>query len=78
MDPIFGYLNDLMIIGGDMPIFSVTMCKVVYFDSHYHSYVVSTTPNTALYSTLYDYNVYHGHILRDGLTYITLKYYFVS
>ncbi len=44
LDPIFGYLNDILVVGGDiMAIFSLALCKVSYFDSHYHSYVVLVT-----------------------------------
>ena len=74
LDPVFGYLNDLMVIGGDKVIFMVLMCCVLYFDSHYHSYVVSVGSQKLLISDILDHNVYHGHTLSDGLTYIPLKY----
>lgn len=40
LDPIFSRLDDLMVIGGDIIIFIVSTCKVLYFDSHYHAYVI--------------------------------------
>ena len=67
LGPIFGYLN---VVGGDMAIFSLALCKVSYFDSHYHSYVVLVTQQRSFFSIckLFDHNVYHGHTLGDRLT----------
>ena len=59
-----------------MVIFVLSLCKVLYFDSHYHAYVINFTPHQSFLTTILDHNVYHGHKLADGLTYITLKYFF--
>ena len=77
LDPIFGQLDDFFVIGGDIVIFCVTLCKVLYYDSHYHSYVVANTSNRKVVSSLVDHTVYHAHTL-SGFTYITLKSYFLK
>ena len=78
LDPVFGRLDELMVIGGDLVIFVLTMCKVLCFDTHYHAYAIEATSSRLLTSELFDHNVYHGHMLSNGHTYITLKYRFVS
>ena len=80
LDPIFGQINEILVIGGDSVIFGVSVCKVLYFDDHYHAYVISVTPcrTVVSLSALLDHNVYHAHKLSDGLSYISLKYYFYS
>lgn len=73
IDPIFGHLDDILIAANHLMIFKVSLCKIVYFDDHYHAYVITTTSNQKLYTELLDYNVYHAHKLYNG-TYLTLKY----
>ena len=75
LDPIFSHLDDLMVMGGDMVIFIVSICNVRYYDSHYHAYVVDVTSQRSLFR---DIIVYHSHKLADGKTYISLKYYLVT
>ena len=77
LDPIFGHLDELLVIGGDIVIFCVSLCRVLYFHSHYHAYVISITPKRSLFSTLYDPKIYHSHRLADQLTYISLLYEFL-
>lgn len=77
LDPVFSHLDDLMVIGGDMVIFVVSLCNVQYYDSHFHAYVVDVTPQRMLFHTIVDYNIHHGHKLADGKTYISLRYYFL-
>ena len=43
LDPVFSRVDELMMIGGDMIIFVVSIFKVLYFDSHYHAYVINVT-----------------------------------
>lgn len=74
LDPIFSHLDDLLVIGGDMCVFVVSLCNVNYYDSHYHAYVINVTSHRFVTSILHDHNVYHGHKLADGQTYISLKY----
>ena len=78
LDPIFGHIDDIFVIGGDMVFFVLSLCKTLYFDDHYHAYVVCITSSRSIVSDLYDLNVYHSHRLSDGLSYIALKYYFLS
>lgn len=59
LDPIFAQLDELLVIGGDMVIFVVHPCITVYFDSHYHAYVVSAKTQRVLLSSLADNNVLH-------------------
>ena len=65
--------DDILIVGGDLIVFLTSVCQVLFFDPHYHAYVISVTPQQSLFIDLKDHNVYHGHRV-DGLTYITLKY----
>ena len=46
------------------------LCKVIYFDSHYHAYAICHTSKRSIISNILDHNVYHGHVLSDGLTYM--------
>ena len=71
-------VDDLMVMGGDMVIFVVSICNVRYYDSHYHAYVVDVTSQRSLFRDIIDHNVYHSHKLTDGKTYISLKYYLVT
>jgi len=77
LDPIFAHLNGIIVIGGSHVIFDVHMCKVLYFDDHYHGYVIRVTPQRSLIHNLLDHNVLHGHIIADGLTCIALNYHFL-
>lgn len=76
LDPVFGRLEELLVIGGDMVIFVVSLCKV-YFDPHYHAYVINVTSHRSLTSKVLDRNVYHGHKLAGGNTFITFKHVFL-
>lgn len=77
LDPVFGQLDNILVIGGNLVIFVLYICEVLFFDDHYHAYVVQATSRRSFISQLYDNNVYHGHKLANDLTYITLKYYFL-
>ena len=48
LDPIFGQLDDILVVGGDQIVFILSLCKLLYFDSHYHAYVISVTSNRIL------------------------------
>ena len=73
LDPVFGRLDEVLVDGGDMIVFVLSICKTKYFDSHFHAYAISVTSHRSLFCTLKDHNVYHGHTLTNGVTYITLK-----
>ena len=77
LDPKFSFLNNLLVIGGDIIIFVVSICDIIYFDSHYHAYVIEVTSKQILVSVddLLDFHVYHSCKLSDGLTYVSLKYH---
>ena len=77
LDPVFGRLEELMVLGGNCVIFILSLCSVLFFDDHYHSYAISVTPQRLFLSKLHDHKVYHGHKLKNGHTYITLKHYFL-
>ena len=51
----------------------VSSCNTLYFDSHYHAYIISVSSHQSLIFDLFDYNVYHGHKLTDDLTRIIIK-----
>ena len=77
MDPVFAIIEELIVIGGDMVLFCVRNCNVCCFDDHYHGYVVDHTSQQSLRVELLDRNVYHVHVMCDGLSYITLKHSFM-
>ncbi len=77
IDPVFALIEELIIVGGDLVLFSVRNCNVRYFDDHYHSYVVDYTSQLSLIVELLDRNVYHAHFMSDGLPYVTLKHSFM-
>ncbi len=41
LDPRFACIQDLIVIGGDMVFFCVKLCDVLYFDDHFHAYVIN-------------------------------------
>ena len=71
LDPVFGHL---LVIGVHQVVFVVSVCKTLYFDDHYHAYAICVTSQRSLFCILKDHNVYHGHTLSDGVTYVTMKY----
>lgn len=77
LDPIFAQLDELLVVGGDLIVFIVYPCTTLYFDSHYHAYVIERQAKRVLISDLRDHNVLHGRKI-DGLLYVGLKYFFVS
>ena len=78
LDPIFGRLDELMVIGGDSVIFVLSWCEVLFFDDHYHAYAVTVTSQRLFLSKLLDHNIYHGHKLANGYTYTPLNITFCS
>ena len=77
LDPVFGRLDELVVLGGDSVIFVLSLCKVLFFDDHYHSYAITVGSQRLFISEIIDHNVYHGHKMANGHTYITLKYHFL-
>ena len=73
LDPLFGRLDELLVIGNNA-VFMVTKCNVLYFDSHYHAYVIKTGIEKSFLCNISHKKVYHAHKLGDGLLYITLKH----
>ena len=65
LDPVFGLIDDVMVVGGDTVIFALSLCKVSYFDFHFHAYVVTVTSHQSLFFKLLDHNEYHDHRLAD-------------
>ena len=75
LDPKFVKLDELLILGNNTLLFVVRECQILYFDDHFHAYVIKVTANTLIVSDLYDHNVYHSHTI-NGNVHIGLKYYF--
>lgn len=44
LDPVFVRLVELLVLHATQVVFIVQECKVLYFDEHYHSYVIQLTP----------------------------------
>lgn len=78
LNPIFVQLCEILVIGGNLVTFLVLDCNVIYFDDHFHSYVVEITSNKSIITmdNLHDHNVYHAHRI-SGSFYVSLKYFFV-
>lgn len=74
MDPVFGHLDDILVVGGSFVVYCVSLCITLYFEDHYHSYVIEVTSVKKLLSALWDHNVYHAHQGQDKKLYVTLKY----
>ena len=49
LDPVFGRLDEILVIGGDQVVFVASMCKSLYFDDHYHAYAISVTSHRSLF-----------------------------
>ena len=78
LDPIFARLDDLLVIDTHYPLLLVSVCDVLYFDSHFHAFVITVTTNRQLlcHGQLKDHNIYHATNV-GGRLYISLRYYFV-
>ena len=61
IDPIFARLDDLFVVDTQYPLLLVSLCDVLYFDSHFLAFVITVTTNRQLlcHSQLKDYNIYH-------------------
>ena len=75
---MFSRVEEILVIGGDFIIFLVTVYDTVYFDSHYHAFVIPITPRKSLIQIeqILDPGVLHAHVLSEGWSYITLKFNF--
>lgn len=73
LDPLFGRLDEVIVVGNN-PVFMITKCNVLYFDSHFHAYVIKIGIERSYLCNVTHKNVYHAHMLSDGLLYITLKH----
>ncbi len=62
LDPIFAYIDDLVIIAGDKLLYNVRMCTTQYFDDHFHAYVIDVTSRKLIIQTIVDRNVLCMHI----------------
>lgn len=75
IDPIFVRLVEVLVIHGSQVVFIVEECKVMYFDEHFHSYVIIHTAVKSAICNLYDHNIYHSQQVGSRL-HISLRYYF--
>ena len=57
LDPVFGYVEDLIVLEGMSIVFVVSLCNVLCFDDHYHSHAIDITSQWLFVSDLYDHNV---------------------
>ena len=71
LDPVFGRLDDILIISSGVVVFNVAKCKTLYFDEHYHAYAVKVT-----FEQFCIINFYVGtfitctHYVMDAVTYL--------
>jgi len=69
LDPLFGQLDDVIVVGRSSIVYSLSLCKTLHFQEHYHSYVITVTSTKKLFSKLWDENVYHAHrLVRWSIT----------
>ena len=80
MNPLFGRIINLYLVGGDLLLFHLYQCQNLYFDDHFHSYIVTEMPNMNMIciEDILSPWVLHGHkLFTDGReTFITLKHLF--
>ena len=78
LHPIFGKVEELLVLS-DALVLLVHLVKTLYFDDHYHAYVVTVTAEQSylLFDSLNTYAILHAH-KKDGLLYIYLKHFFES
>lgn len=74
LDPVFGQLNDILVINNSVAVFQLFKCITLFFDGHYHSYAINVTSEQSLYTELLCCEVYHAHTLCNGHSYISLRY----
>ena len=72
LDPVFGRLNNILIVSNSLIVFQVIKCETLFFEAHYHAYAI--TSEQLLYTKLLCYDVYHAHTLSNGYSYVSLKY----
>ena len=79
LDPIFAKVMSIIVVASDFVIFEVNLCKTLYFDSHFSSFVIDYTSDRDLVAleNLYDHYVYHSYTLSDQSVHITLRYIFL-
>ena len=75
LDPVFVCVLELLVLHGSVLVFIAQEYTVLYFDEHFHSYVVQSTPCRSAIADLYDPNIYHTQKFNNSL-FITLRYYF--
>ena len=46
MDPTFGHIIDIYVVGGNMMLLHLYHCQTLYYDDHFHSYVVNDTKSS--------------------------------
>lgn len=71
LDPVSGHLDDVIVVSGSLVVYCVSY-KTLYFENHYHSYIIEGTSAKKCISTLWDHNVYHAHKLKDRKLYVML------
>lgn len=73
---VFGCIDEIMIIGSTLALFTVRVLESEYFNDHYHAYVVKQTSDrlVVLHSTLVDPTILHSRTI-GGKIHINLKYY---
>lgn len=76
LDPVFVQLDELLVIGGDMIVFIVYPCTTLFFDSHYHAYVIDINYQRTLVLNLADPHVLHGRKI-NGCTLCWTEVFFL-
>ena len=77
--PKFGLILNVLIVSSDIIIFHVQCYNLLCYDDHFHSFVITPSPNQQLVplSDLLSPFVIHSHILFDGsnTTYVRPKHW---
>ena len=80
IDPMFGHIIDLYIVSGNILLLHLYHCEALYYDDHYHSYVITDTTKMSVIcdKNLLNPFVLHSHKLFNGSKeiYITQKHAF--
>ena len=70
LDPVFGRLDDILVISSSVVVFNVAKCRTLYFDERYYAYAVKVTSEQCLFHKPLCWNVYHMHTLPNKCNYI--------
>ncbi len=66
--PLFGQIDDILVINDNALLFRVLVCETAGIDRHYHSFSISVTDreDVICFPELVDYHTFYGYKLNNG------------